>query len=353
VTQAASDPPPARDEPRRGALPARTEAVLDGIYRIPVPLPGNPLKELNGYLLRGRESDLLIDLGFRMPECREALMAGLSELGSSPERVDVLLTHLHSDHSGLADEFGENGRRVYMTGTDIDYLRGIRSGTISRKTRARFVSEGFPEDVLAEVENANPAWKCAPRRHEGRFHALRDGDVIAVGDYRLRTVLTPGHTPGNAMFWLEEQKLMFTGDHVLFDITPNITSWTGIEDALGDYLESLRKSRAFPVEIALPGHRKPGPYHERIDRLLAHHERRLAEARGVIGDQPGLTAYEIASFMKWKIRADDWQSFPPVQKWFAVGECLSHLDYLRLRGEIVCLPQGGIRRWYAAGFPPA
>ena len=30
-----------------------TESILPGLYRIPVPLPGNPLKELNAYLLRG------------------------------------------------------------------------------------------------------------------------------------------------------------------------------------------------------------------------------------------------------------------------------------------------------------
>ena len=38
-----------------------TECISEGLYRIPVPLPGNPLRELNSYLLRGRERSLLID----------------------------------------------------------------------------------------------------------------------------------------------------------------------------------------------------------------------------------------------------------------------------------------------------
>ena len=42
-----------------------TECISEGLYRIPVPLPGNPLRELNSYLLRGRERSLLIDTGFR------------------------------------------------------------------------------------------------------------------------------------------------------------------------------------------------------------------------------------------------------------------------------------------------
>lgn len=58
-----------------------TEFILPGLYRIPVPLPGNPLKELNAYVLRGEERSVLIDTGFRQQECRKALFAGLEELG--------------------------------------------------------------------------------------------------------------------------------------------------------------------------------------------------------------------------------------------------------------------------------
>ncbi len=50
-----------------------TECISEGLYRIPVPLPGNPLRELNSYLLRGRERSLLIDTGFRQEEGRRAL----------------------------------------------------------------------------------------------------------------------------------------------------------------------------------------------------------------------------------------------------------------------------------------
>jgi hypothetical protein len=38
--------------------------------------------------------------------------------------------------------------------------------------------------------------------------------------------------------------------------------------------------------------------------------------------------------MTWKISAKSWAEFPPGQKWFAIGEALSHLNYLRLRGKI-------------------
>ena len=69
------------------------EEVAKNIYRIGVPLPNNPLKELNSYFIRGKDSDLLIDTGFRCDTCFQALAAGLDALHSEPTRRDVLITH--------------------------------------------------------------------------------------------------------------------------------------------------------------------------------------------------------------------------------------------------------------------
>jgi hypothetical protein len=54
----------------------------------------------------------------------------------------------------------------------------------------------------------------------------------------------------------------------------------------------------------------------------------------VVTDHPGSTVYEIASKMKWSIRAKDWNDFPITQKWFAVGEASAQLDYLLDKGLI-------------------
>ena len=104
---------------------ALVEQVADGIWRIGVELPQNPLRELNSYLIKGKENerDLLIDTGFRREECREALFAGLRALGSSPDRLDILLTHLHSDHTGLAREAAGADSRIYISGTDLAILK--------------------------------------------------------------------------------------------------------------------------------------------------------------------------------------------------------------------------------------
>jgi glyoxylase-like metal-dependent hydrolase (beta-lactamase superfamily II) len=140
---------------------------------------------------------------------------------------------------------------------------------------------------------------------------------------------------------------MFTADHILFDITPNITMWPNMENALGTYLESLKKFRAFPVKKSLPGHREEGDYFGRIDELLQHHDRRVRETEEIVCANPGMTTYEIAGKMTWSIQAKSWQEFPLIQKWFAVGEALSHLDYLLSLGKVERREENGINRYHS------
>lgn len=130
---------------------------------------------------------------------------------------------------------------------------------------------------------------------------------------------------------------MFLGDHVLFDITPNVINWEGVEDALGYYINSLRKIMNYEVTTALPSHRTTGnlTMRERAEQIIEHHKHRLDETENIIRDTANLNAYEIAGLMKWRIRAKNWEEFPPGQKWFAMGEAMSHLDYLLGREHIV------------------
>ena len=305
------------------------ERISEGLYSIPVPLPGNPLRELNSYLLTGGERAVLIDTGFRQEACRQALLAGLDELGVNRRDVDVVLTHLHSDHAGLAPEVVGDTGWIYVSGPDRDYLEHADDAHWARRDE-RFRAEGFPAELLAQ-NTANPARALAPGFTD-RYRTLEPGTVVAAGARRLRCIPVPGHTPGQMCFWDEAEGILFTGDHVLFDISPNITSWLEMEDALGSYLDSLRAVRDLPVRLALPGHRGRGELAPRVDALLEHHARRLEQLRAILRKEPGLTAYQAAGRMRWRIRASSWEDFPLAQKWFAVGECMAHLDYLRLRG---------------------
>ena len=301
------------------------------LYCVDVPLPDNPLKNLNCYMLRSDGKLLVIDTGFRIPQTSTVLFAALAELGVSFQDTALFLTHLHSDHTGLADAFAERGCTIYMN--DIDHKLFLQG----RKNNDHFLAynqEGFPMDDLLEQLKANPAKIFAP---SSAFPAItfEDGFRFQIGEVDLVAIHTPGHTPGHTCLYIPEHEIMFLGDHVLFDITPNITVWRGMENSLQDYMNSLNKIEKYAMKLPLPAHRGNGmDVYQRISDIQIHHMRRLENTLCVIQEHPDSTAYEIASYMTWSMRGKDWTEFPMHQKWFAVGETIAHLDLLRLEGKI-------------------
>ena len=89
----------------------------------------------------------------------------------------------------------------------------------------------------------------------------------------------------------------------------------------------------------------------RAEELLSHHRRRLEDTMAAVEGRPGMTAYEVAGAMRWQIRCRGWADFPLTQKFFAVGEAMSHLDYLRCRGRIEMTEQNGKLVWHALPAP--
>ena len=325
------------------------EKIRENLYRLEIPLVGNPLKTLNSYLIIG-ERNLLIDTGFREEPCLEAMMRELAECGAELEKTDIFLTHLHSDHAGLSTDLHRPGCRIYISAIDGDALMNHCTDEFWEKRYDRMVTDGFSRQEMIDLFGHNPAQELAPLRFNG-YTLLEDGDTLDYGGYHLRGVLTPGHSPGHMCLYEPEKRILFSGDHVLFHITPNITRWVEMEDALGSYLESLRKTRELETELLLPAHREEtGDLKARTDELLAHHQRRLDNSLRVVRETPGMTAYQIAGVMRWQIRCRSWEDFPLTQKFFAVGEALSHLEHLAkiglLRREE---DEYGKFRWYPCG----
>lgn len=317
------------------------EKAAEGVYRIFVPLPHNPLKNLNSYFIAGRGRNLLIDTGFRLPECLDAMREGLSELGADMSRTDIFLTHMHTDHCGLAPTLASPGSEIFISAVDGAILEAPDMPARWREFDGMYIAEGFPEEALRQSRSDNPLRRLGPEPYSD-YRYLEDGDVLRYGGRKLVCVLTPGHTPGHMCLYDEENKLMFLGDHILFDITPNITRNYHVEDSLGDYLRNLEKIKAYDIAVPLPAHRTvSATVRERAEELEEHHRERMEEIVSIIRENPGMTAYDIAGRMKWSIRARNWDSFPLQQKWFAMGEAMAHLDRLRLDGRVFREPNGG------------
>ena len=313
------------------------EKLAENLFTIPVPLPGNPLKNLNVYLLAG-ERNLLIDTGFHLDACREALLAGLRELRVDMDRTDIFLTHLHSDHTGLAPDIAGPNTRIFIGEKDLSHMPGSHSDFSWADSDRRFAAEGFPWPLLRELVERNPAQGLSPVPYDD-YIPVSDGQIFSYGGHRFQAIWTPGHTPGHMILWEEETGICILGDHVLFDITPNVTRWHGVTDSLGDYLHALEQVRTLPVPLPLPAHRAVhAPFQDRCDALIAHHGRRCREVLRILRDGGSMTAWDIAAGMTWRIRARNWSEFPTPQKWFAVGEAMAHLDHLIALGLVARQP---------------
>jgi glyoxylase-like metal-dependent hydrolase (beta-lactamase superfamily II) len=82
---------------------------------------------------------------------------------------------------------------------------------------------------------------------------IPDDDLITVGDLRLRTIHTPGHTRGSTCFLLDGHPVLFSGD-TLFPGGPGNTQLEGAD--FDRIIESIDR-RLFPLPedtLVLPGH---------------------------------------------------------------------------------------------------
>lgn len=320
--------------------------IEGNIYSIFVPLPDNPLRNLNAYLIKDDKRNLLIDTGFRRDECRDALMGGLAELGVSMENTDIFLTHLHTDHSGLAPEIAGPDTKIFMSCEDSRRLLYMQSHPNTHRTE-EYTLQGFSPAETAFLSDSPMRKYNSPIRAEHTY--VGEGDVLEYGGRSLRVIMTPGHTPGHLCLYDQEDKVMFLGDHVLFDITPNITTWPGFSDPLGAYVHSLMDISIFDVRLPLPAHRGvSGTMSERIGSIIEHHGARIREMIGILEREPRLTAYELSGRMSWRVRgkSPSWADFPLQQKWFAVGETAAHLDYLLMRDRVRRELDNGVYRYY-------
>jgi glyoxylase-like metal-dependent hydrolase (beta-lactamase superfamily II) len=306
---------------------------LDGdLWSIPVPIPDNPLRYVSAYAFGTGAGLVLIDTGWDSEEAWQTLAAGLASIGAGLTDVrGVLVTHMHFDHIGLAGRVRQaSGAWVALHPADAAVLArpDYRSaeGTVARE-KEFLQTLGASADEAAAVVGTAEQW--------AKFTAIARPDrrLDDVPGWKLRALHTPGHTPGHLCFVDERSRRLFSGDHVLPRITPNISVQRA--DPVGpldDYLRSLAKVRDLDVDEVLPAHewRFKG-LAERVDAIAAHHEHRLAELLAVIRRLPGATPWVLAGHLTW---SRPWEQYGGQMRVFAVTETAAHVHQLERRGLV-------------------
>lgn len=321
--------------------------VYKNIYLEELPLPNNPLKYLNFYIIKGQEKSMIIDTGFNREDTKEDIMKVFKELNLKPENTILFLTHLHSDHTGLATYLEEIGLTIYASKMDGDLLNNSveKSDSMWQDTIQQGVWQGLEEDKL-DIED-HPGFKFRPTAHINFISAI-PGEYIQIGEYNFEIIDLKGHTPGIVGLYEKEHKILFCGDHILGKITPNITFW-GFQygDILGTYLESLDYVYNMDINYLFSSHRfLIDDHRNRIKELYNHHAKRLDESREALKKSGRSTVRTVTKQLHWDIKSKNWDEFPKSQKWFAAGEAHAHLEHLRALGEVTMEEEDGVLYYF-------
>ena len=304
--------------------------IAKNIYLNEIDLPKSPLKYLNSYIIKSPERSLVIDTGFNRPECEEKFFAGLDELGIDLKKTDVLVTHLHSDHCGLMAPLAEKGATILMGEKESESIMAFENDAYWSKFKHHAHMYGADGENLDITEH--PGYKFRPLPIK-TFKPLNEGDILQYADYSLEVLNVPGHTKGHIALYEKGQGLLFCGDLILDKITPTITFWGFEQDILQVYMDTLKRIGKLDIRKVLTGHRALlSDFNKRADELVKHHEKRLGEIIGIISHGEK-TVCQTAALMSWDITAKTWDDFPRAQKWFAIGEAMSHLDHLYCTGR--------------------
>jgi glyoxylase-like metal-dependent hydrolase (beta-lactamase superfamily II) len=312
--------------------------LAHGIYQLTIPMPFR-LNHVHVYLVEADDGYILIDTGVNTPEAFAGLKGKLDDVGLDFTAItQIVITHFHSDHCGQAARIRDlGGAQIVMGSTERATLEVVQEGP-NHEPEEQFLHHGLPPAQVKQYAEVLPSLKRLSLPLEVDVQ-IGSGYTLLAKQRRLEAFLTPGHTPGHICLLLPEEQIMFSGDHILQTITPNIGlhSYSGM-DPLGDYLHSLRATLKLGAKRLLPSH---GPMVEdpdtRIHELLQHHDRRLQACLQVLGASP-TTAYEISL----QIFGTALDAFG---RWLALGETLSHLEHLVHAGVVSSAEENGCVRY--------
>ena len=161
----------------------------------------------NTYLV-GKEEITVIDPGPAMPEHIENIAKACGD-----DIKQILVTHTHPDHSPGAKLLHQR------TAAPVMGMYALHKQTQDKTFKANKV--------------------------------LEDGDEIREIEYTLKAIHTPGHASNHLCYLLEEEKMIFTGDHIMEGSTVVIGPPDG---NMKHYIESLEKLKQFDISLIAPGH---------------------------------------------------------------------------------------------------
>ena len=229
----------------------------------------------NTYLI-GDEEVTVIDPGPALHEHIEAIIQASANI------KQILLTHTHPDHSP--------GTRLLQDNI------------------------GVPVFALITESSKDQDITCTPER------ILVDGEIIANEYYSIEVIHTPGHASNHLCYLLKDEKLLFTGDHIMDGSTVVIASPDG---SMQDYIDSLAKLKEYDLNKIAPGHGElmDEPYAV-VDWIIKHRFERESKVIDVLKQH---NSGDLNTLVK-DIYADVDSMLHPVAKWSLESHLIKLMD---------------------------
>lgn len=270
----------------------------------------------------------------------------------------VIITHGHEDHDGAVAELVSSANVEVWAHEIYSYLQVYDPRTISRRVTSHI------QEQMWQVAEANGAFppvspqrdEYVSRRQNLRIdHPIKPNEVIG----KLELLHTPGHSPDELCMKLDG--VVFTGDHVLPEISPHPTMKTEfspeIQESLpaeyqnaGEWYGLSRYLRSLKIVVdlgkdtqVLPAHRYYNRDHfnfidtERAQVILDHHGQRLGNIIDkVSAESVGLEDLTRGIFAHRQLLADNLLA--------GLSEIVAHVEILEETGDLVVTEDGSISR---------
>ncbi|ELY61204.1 MBL fold metallo-hydrolase [Natronolimnohabitans innermongolicus] len=301
----------------------------------------------NAYVLAedGGDGLALVDTGLATPDVREDLRDGLAERGYDFADVDdIVLTHFHVDHAGLAGEIqAASDATVYVHEADAPLVEGDADAydAIERRRRDLLERWGVPEESRAELAE----FMELAEHLEGEpadATPIEGGTVLEVGGRTLETIHAPGHAAGHCCFEICDASgthreggavagsggEAFVGDALLPVYTPNVGGAdVRIDRPLERYYETLERLAEREYDRVWPGHREPiAEPTARAREIIAHHRERSEKILEILREHGPADAWTVSDHLFGDLEGIHIVHGP--------GEAYAHLDHLEHEGVL-------------------
>jgi glyoxylase-like metal-dependent hydrolase (beta-lactamase superfamily II) len=305
----------------------------------------------NNVYLFPDEPTTLVDAGVASEVGRRTLRSGLEDAGLAVADVDeVLVTHWHYDHTGLAGEIQEeSGATIRAHEADAPLVAGDPEAVEAEHalTRRRLREWGLPDGPREELLEFFGAHDDI-RGERCEVTPFGSGETLEFGGRSIETVHLPGHAAGLSAFVVdggtvegrvgapraddpptdESGRHAFVGDAILPEYTPNVGGAdVRVDEPLATYAETLVGIVDRDWTRAWPGHRDPiDDPAGRAREILAHHRERTERVVAALREHGPCDA--------WTVSAHLFGDLSGIHVLHGPGEAFAHLDHLASAGVV-------------------